>query len=1141
MVCTINIMNLKSFLKVLVSLLALHSVAQGALLTETDIKTYAKQRVKLTPNEAKPEVIPGGCRAISEQGVLTSQQIQILKQKGFQIFLKSKVSGIQKIGDIEFNRTQSWTDYFMLRPAVFEARYFTTEPDPATQNQYFSAAIGEDLKQIGSCQGVLSFQKNFKDLRQASLYSQGLAIGQTAGSRGEIIIGYEHIQLIRRAEFFDLEKSLKEYRALIKYRKDHAYKPDNEEYAKSLNYFISRVEKLRDKAKSVGLGNDCQNTALMSSYFLKRCGNCNSNTLLILSLLYDLEIPAPEGYEYGLEEYADHVAPVIYNKSKNEIIDLYTLKKSTSGLTSVVSFDHAMKAIQEYVSPFLIGEEKLNSYPDAKILRTPLNNPNQNLYISKFKEMDRLKDYMAFMQSKPHILPRFDVPISTECFVEGCAALPNFSQHSLDDFKAANKDNSKLEKLDQLTYQVDDTCPFYEPLKKQAYSFSGLPESELRMATSGKGMAVVDLFDMIPVESFELNYEPYICDSAAKTTFIRFKKLTDVKILSNIPQTQNMAERQIRRDRFNQLRQRRNGLSGTETIEPLNFYIQDQRVPVLIIPNSECEKHKDELKEIGVKANSMCLFAKNIQQLQLPNWSEQMYPKVKNILSAKDLVSQFKSQKQSWKIVREALLKSHLTLFNKVEADHLVLANLERKGVNFKELFKLAETLRENLKRAPLELTLQLSEFSSQDLELFLSTIFEISWHLNFVSYNFASADALRVTSQHFTNPPSQNELFVGGLLEKYLDWYLTNSEFKIVAEEEHESTPSLRVKFETALNQEKYNVNLPKAYVDSDVCKGKNSGYVQNGFLMVDCSNNKPEENQNGLKPSDPREVIPVSGLLLPYLMAESQRATISARHQLFSLYLWNENNDSNFTDIKYSPVTDVLKDVFGSRDSKFNPNNGLQRIFDLNSSYSIDQLLADPVAHQIEDCYKATNSNLEQCKHTDIFEMSELAKFKINLRSAKSKWSLDSLTSYVLSEVSQKYQSRIANIQNANLIEDEEAYELIGSWQNQGYFAFDKRKYREMLARRNSGLGIFNRFNNYMDVSLEPQVKGSEIKKYDFLAKTPDRGGLNKPTYFFGKRLSVEKVSNNRVDYYQTSVDLDRSKKMTNKSGIGLIHIVR
>jgi hypothetical protein len=59
----------------------------------------------------------------------------------------------------------------------------------------------------------------------------------------------------------------------------------------------------------------CRDRGHLADFFgPAQCGNCQSNTKLVLAHLQAAGISPPDGYEYGAQLYADHIAPVLIEK-----------------------------------------------------------------------------------------------------------------------------------------------------------------------------------------------------------------------------------------------------------------------------------------------------------------------------------------------------------------------------------------------------------------------------------------------------------------------------------------------------------------------------------------------------------------------------------------------------------------------------------------------------------------------------------------------------------------------------------------------------------------------------------------------------------------------------------------------------------
>lgn len=68
--------------------------------------------------------------------------------------------------------------------------------------------------------------------------------------------------------------------------------------------------------------NFCSQKARLNDILTERCGNCESQTKLIISAFKDLGIDVGEGRVLAAQLFRDHIQPVIYDKAKDQIWDL---------------------------------------------------------------------------------------------------------------------------------------------------------------------------------------------------------------------------------------------------------------------------------------------------------------------------------------------------------------------------------------------------------------------------------------------------------------------------------------------------------------------------------------------------------------------------------------------------------------------------------------------------------------------------------------------------------------------------------------------------------------------------------------------------------------------------------------------------
>lgn len=77
--------------------------------------------------------------------------------------------------------------------------------------------------------------------------------------------------------------------------------------------------------------NYCRDVGYMAAFFSsEHCGNCQSNSKLVLANLIDAGFQPPTGFKLALQNYRDHLAPVLYDLKKEKVLDLVANQEQDS-------------------------------------------------------------------------------------------------------------------------------------------------------------------------------------------------------------------------------------------------------------------------------------------------------------------------------------------------------------------------------------------------------------------------------------------------------------------------------------------------------------------------------------------------------------------------------------------------------------------------------------------------------------------------------------------------------------------------------------------------------------------------------------------------------------------------------------------
>ena len=86
--------------------------------------------------------------------------------------------------------------------------------------------------------------------------------------------------------------------------------------------FLRCIDLFRKELFFAGMENYCRGKAKLSDFLLNACINCEGQSHLITSLIRDAGINLPNSLQLGTQMYVDHMRPVFFKRSTNEVFDL---------------------------------------------------------------------------------------------------------------------------------------------------------------------------------------------------------------------------------------------------------------------------------------------------------------------------------------------------------------------------------------------------------------------------------------------------------------------------------------------------------------------------------------------------------------------------------------------------------------------------------------------------------------------------------------------------------------------------------------------------------------------------------------------------------------------------------------------------
>ncbi len=83
-----------------------------------------------------------------------------------------------------------------------------------------------------------------------------------------------------------------------------------------------QLENLRKKLYEKYFHNYYRSNAKLIDYYLSGQGNCVSQTLITTAALENMKSPISTGWTYGVQNFSDHIQPVLYNRNTKEVIEI---------------------------------------------------------------------------------------------------------------------------------------------------------------------------------------------------------------------------------------------------------------------------------------------------------------------------------------------------------------------------------------------------------------------------------------------------------------------------------------------------------------------------------------------------------------------------------------------------------------------------------------------------------------------------------------------------------------------------------------------------------------------------------------------------------------------------------------------------
>ncbi len=246
------------------------------------------------------------------------------------------------------------------------------------QNQFAINKQGDDLKIYFKIKDydekLLTLHFEYKTGSIPSCQSLKERVNRFKESRFFLLEANENTNLSWGKSIMSLENA--EFIIQSRGKNKNEWQTYQRKYLTLLNRIKEKIEETEDSFNVLEIVRYELLSSGMSSYnreqttiigFLDGEGvNCVARTMLFLSIIKDLDIKVPEGYEYGVEAFSDHIQPVIVNLNEGHSIDLIASKLSPELTNPIVNIDFVLSsAFDKYETFYLRKDNFVKPYQNV--------------------------------------------------------------------------------------------------------------------------------------------------------------------------------------------------------------------------------------------------------------------------------------------------------------------------------------------------------------------------------------------------------------------------------------------------------------------------------------------------------------------------------------------------------------------------------------------------------------------------------------------------------------------------------------------------------------------------------------------------------------------------------------------------------
>ncbi len=269
-------------------------------------------------------VRPATCGLLVRPADLNSPYVSAFKKMGYLFYPESDLLQLDKVQTAK--RLNDHQYIFRVDNGIPEIRLSITDGEssptwrPLVLKLPTQLEVGFSANKSYFCSTLAGRMDFFRQSRKATEE----AINWTHGIRGALNLGEIFLDLENTYFVYNGDESYNQPRAKQAYR--DILSQANELVKNSERDFYNNwfeIRKLLYRKSRFGI-DYCLKGASMSSALVNKCTNCVGETYLMIALIFDLNLQMPAEWTFSIQEFSDHLRPVLYNASRHQTYDLTT-------------------------------------------------------------------------------------------------------------------------------------------------------------------------------------------------------------------------------------------------------------------------------------------------------------------------------------------------------------------------------------------------------------------------------------------------------------------------------------------------------------------------------------------------------------------------------------------------------------------------------------------------------------------------------------------------------------------------------------------------------------------------------------------------------------------------------------------------